>query len=89
MRPTYTSIAIVALLSLVSIGTQAKKPVELTDKNFEHDTQASTGATTGDWFISFCDWDHDEAHKCEQADTIWEQLSESLNRRVSVAQVDL
>lgn len=24
---------------------------ELTDENFEHLTQASTGATTGDWFV--------------------------------------
>ena len=24
---------------------------ELTDATFEHDTQASTGATTGDWFV--------------------------------------
>ena len=23
----------------------------LDDKSFEHDTQASTGSTTGDWFI--------------------------------------
>lgn len=23
----------------------------LTDSTFEHDTQASTGATTGDWFV--------------------------------------
>jgi hypothetical protein len=23
----------------------------LDDSNFEHDTQASTGATTGDWFV--------------------------------------
>ena len=23
----------------------------LNDDNFEHETQASTGATTGDWFI--------------------------------------
>ena len=28
-----------------------KKSVDLSDSNFEHDTQASTGATTGDWFI--------------------------------------
>lgn len=32
----------------------AKRPIELTDANFEHDTQAVTGATTGDWFILFC-----------------------------------
>ena len=26
---------------------------DLTDLNFEHLTQASTGATTGDWFVMF------------------------------------
>jgi len=26
---------------------------ELTDATFEHDTQASTGGTTGDWFVMF------------------------------------
>ncbi len=24
---------------------------KLTSDNFEHDTQAATGATTGDWFV--------------------------------------
>lgn len=24
---------------------------QLTDDSFEHDTQASSGSTTGDWFI--------------------------------------
>ncbi len=28
-----------------------KKTHQLNDKNFEHDTQAGTGATTGDWFV--------------------------------------
>lgn len=30
-----------------------KQPIvkELSDENFEHLTQASTGATTGDWFV--------------------------------------
>lgn len=30
-----------------------KEPIarELSDDNFEHLTQASTGATTGDWFV--------------------------------------
>lgn len=33
--------------------TDNKEPVvkELTDETFEHLTQASTGATTGDWFV--------------------------------------
>ena len=30
-----------------------KKTHILTDATFEHDTQASTGATTGDWFVLF------------------------------------
>lgn len=28
-----------------------KATIELDDSNFEHDTQASSGSTTGDWFI--------------------------------------
>ena len=27
--------------------------VVLTDANFEHLSQAATGATTGDWFVEF------------------------------------
>ena len=27
------------------------KTHELSDASFEHDTQASSGATTGDWFV--------------------------------------
>ncbi len=28
-----------------------KNTFELNDNNFEHDTQAGSGSTTGDWFI--------------------------------------
>ena len=28
-------------------------PTELNDETFEHETQAATGATTGDWFVMF------------------------------------
>ena len=31
----------------------ASDVIELNEENFEHETQASTGATTGDWFIKF------------------------------------
>ena len=34
-------------------ATLDKKTHILTDGTFEHDTQASTGATTGDWFVLF------------------------------------
>ena len=61
---------------------------ELNDKNFEHDTQATTGGTTGDWFVRFCE----KTAECNSKDksfTKWEELAERLNRRVSVAYVDL
>ncbi len=28
-----------------------KNSFDLSDLNFEHDTQAATGGTTGDWFV--------------------------------------
>jgi len=42
-----------ALTTVLALGASAKDTVELTDGNFEHDTQASTGMTTGDWFVMF------------------------------------
>lgn len=33
--------------------SRASEVVVLTESTFEHDTQLSTGATTGDWFIEF------------------------------------
>lgn len=38
---------------LIDMILNNKDPIvkELNDNNFEHLTQASTGATTGDWFI--------------------------------------
>ena len=41
-----------ALLLLVAAAASAKVHV-LTEGNFEHDTQATTGATTGPWFVKF------------------------------------
>ena len=28
-----------------------KNTFDLSDSNFEHDTQSATGGTTGDWFV--------------------------------------
>ena len=36
-----------------SLSTKNTHVVELTDENFEHLTQASTGQTTGKWFVNF------------------------------------
>ncbi|KAK2154997.1 hypothetical protein LSH36_251g00060 [Paralvinella palmiformis] len=45
----------------------------LNDKNFEHDTQATTGSTTGDWFIMFY-----ENHCCHLL-SVWESVAGCLS----------
>lgn len=41
--------------------------VPLTDRNFEHDTQAATGQTTGSWVVLFTDLRCDKCKDAEQA----------------------
>ena len=43
------------LLAAAMLALAYSKVVKLDDKSFEHDTQASTGSTTGDWFVAFVD----------------------------------
>lgn len=42
------------LIALCLVVGSSASVVVLNDENFEHLTQASTGATTGDWFIKVC-----------------------------------
>jgi hypothetical protein len=59
----------------------------LTDENFEHDTQATTGSTTGDWMILFCDTK--QVKLCRELLPTWNRLYGALNGRVTVAYVDV
>ena len=79
------SIAFLAVTTLITLlGTSSAahhhKVIELTDANFEHDTQATTGSTTGDWFVRFCTI-------CKIDEETWGKLGDSLHRRVSVAYI--
>ncbi len=67
----------------------ASDVVILTDYNFEHDTQATTGSTTGDWFVlMFAPW----CGHCKKVKPIWEELATDLKgqtvKAASIASVD-
>ncbi|KAL1452882.1 hypothetical protein WDU94_007068, partial [Cyamophila willieti] len=67
--------------------TENKDPAvkELTDDNFEHLTQASTGATTGDWFVMFYSTDCVE---CQRLGARWEAVGAELKTRMNVARIN-
>lgn len=58
---------------------------ELSDENFEHLTQASTGATTGDWFVFFNSAD---CVLCQRLYAVWESVGGKLKRKINVARVN-
>ncbi|KAH8295443.1 hypothetical protein KR018_011130 [Drosophila ironensis] len=58
---------------------------ELSDDNFEHLTQASTGATTGDWFVFFYSA---ECTVCQRLYAIWESVGGTLKRKMNIARMN-
>ncbi len=80
------ALSIVATIALTNAQRGPKRSKELTDKTFEHDTQATTGATTGDWLVNFCS---KSKRECREIEPLWDELTEKLFGRVSVAHVDL
>lgn len=72
---------------LIDMLLNNRDPVvkELNDNNFEHLTQASTGATTGDWFIKFYSSDSIE---CQRLQARWETVGAKLKNRVNVARIN-
>ncbi|XP_033098117.1 protein disulfide-isomerase A6 homolog isoform X2 [Anneissia japonica] len=59
--------------------------VNLYDGDFEHLTQASTGATTGNWMVNFCKPD---VPGCSQLTPSWEGAAARLKGRANFAYVD-
>lgn len=58
---------------------------ELTDVTFEHQTQAATGATTGDWFVMFY---NDECWACFRMSAALETVGCKHRDRLNVARVN-
>lgn len=52
-KPGHLTKQVGVLLAASVAVTAASEVVVLTDANFEHLTQAATGATTGDWLVAF------------------------------------
>ncbi len=75
---------LIAFLALIA-GSSAEV-VQLTVQNFEHLTQATTGATTGDWLIKFyAPW----CGHCRKMEPTYERVAELLHGEVNVARVDV
>ena len=78
--------AFMVILYIAIASAQYAK--NLTDDNFEHDTQATTGSTTGDWFLLFCGSDKTLACGQNVRDK-WNELYGILRGRATVAFIEL
>ena len=72
---------------------RAAAVIELDERNFEHLTQAATGATSGDWLVLFC---KESVARCGKVQTNWQRVATTLAAsreakglpRINVATVD-
>lgn len=59
--------------------------INLDDNNFEHHTQATSGATTGDWFIMFgAPW----CEHCDDMMQMWNATAKDLKGEINVGYID-
>ncbi|KAG3113046.1 hypothetical protein PI124_g7947 [Phytophthora idaei] len=73
-------------LQLAAADEAASNVVVLTSDDFEHKTQAGSGATTGDWLIEFyAPW----CGHCKKLAPIYENVADELKGQVNVAKVDV
>lgn len=78
-------LVVIGLIGLLVSKASASDVRVLTDASFEHDTQAITGATTGDWLVEFyAPW----CGHCKKLAPVWELVATELSGTVNVASVD-
>ncbi|CAM9569872.1 unnamed protein product [Phaeothamnion confervicola] len=87
--PIYGKASEEGSAKVAEVEKEDKPPAEvviLGTANFEHLTQAATGATTGDWFIEFyAPW----CGHCKRLEPTWKELANELSTEVNVAKVDV
>jgi protein disulfide-isomerase-like protein len=90
MKSFITNTLFVTLLAtILSLAPTSAAVIDLTDASFEHQTQSSTGQTTGKWFVKFyAPW----CGHCKSLAPTWEDLSDRLQESdvgdVIIAKVD-
>ncbi|KAJ0398962.1 hypothetical protein P43SY_008188 [Pythium insidiosum] len=79
------TVLIAAVLCSPAAAASESNVIVLTTENFEHLTQAATGATTGDWLVEFyAPW----CGHCKKLVPTYEQVADELKGVVNVAKVD-
>lgn len=74
------------IISLALLGIANAEVIQLDNENFEHLTQISTGATTGDWLVKFyAPW----CGHCRKLEPTYERVAQMLEGEVNVARVDV
>lgn len=76
----------VTVFLLVLLSIAKSNVIVLTSNNFEHDTQASSGSTTGDWLIKYyAPW----CGHCNKMAPMYDELAKELDGSVNVAKIDV
>jgi len=81
-----TSGLFVTIVFVVCSRLASAEVILLNDENFEHLTQASTGATTGDWLVKFyAPW----CGHCKNMEGLYAEVADILDGEINVAKVDV